>query len=850
MTFCTNCGRKLDDGAIKCDACGSTVTAHKPTPVETVPPGAHSSDDLKTQVGKPSPADKFSTTSGDAKSTAPVGAQVGRVLGGRYQLDQCIGSGGMGEIYRAKRLHIGDTVAVKVLRPDVVDNDKSRQRFYREARAAAMLHHPNAVVIHDFGEDDDGTAYIVMELLVGKSLRQVLVERGHITIGRAYGIVRQTCAALDAGHRNGIVHRDIKPDNIFLLDSNDGADHIKILDFGIAKLADKDLDTLSLEQRLTNIGTVIGTPHYMAPEQCQGEEADSRSDIYSLGVVIYELLTGVAPFIAKTPTGIAIKHVTEQPRSLRELNPNITPGVDKVVLHALEKDPNARPQTALELAREYEAAISDEPDTVRLIKTGEQRLNIAGEDEAQKTEILPGAQKTGETSRTPLTHQGFETIVTPSAGTDKISQPATEMLGANRTAENAPLAGAGIVSEEKGTDKLPPTSQSKTELIDSAQQSKTEKLTDSATEVLGQKQTSPVAPAGTAQTTGPKKSEKAGKDKDKNKDKDKKLPVSAPSTPVQAKAPAVSAVAPATAGSAPKSKMPLIAGVGAVLVVIAAAAWWMMSKGGSATTDQQAVSQATPVQQTETSQQPAPAPTSAYPEVAAPEGMAYVLGGALRIGRDDGEDNEKPAHVSTIKPFFIDKTEVTNGQYQKFIEASGYTAPPSWKDNKFPDGTENLPVTDVSWEDATAYAKWAGKRLPTEEEWEFAARGPEGRIYPWGESWIDGAANIKFNDEAKGQLTPVGEHPLGASPFGILDLSGNAWEWTSSDYVAYPGGSIEAPAKGYKNLKVIRGGSYESTAKYATATLRRGWPAGRKDWPKANLANYIQSGFRCATDAR
>jgi serine/threonine-protein kinase len=171
------------------------------------------------------------------------------VLGGRYQLSQVIGSGGMGEIYRARRLHIGDTVAVKVLRPDVVENEKSRQRFYREARAAAMLHHPNAVVIHDFGEDTDGTAYIVMELLVGRSLRQVLIEEGTIGPLRCYGIIRQACAALDAGHRNGIVHRDIKPDNIILLDSNDGVDHVKILDFGIAKLRDQALDTLSMEQR-------------------------------------------------------------------------------------------------------------------------------------------------------------------------------------------------------------------------------------------------------------------------------------------------------------------------------------------------------------------------------------------------------------------------------------------------------------------------------------------------------------------------------------------------------------------------------------------------------------------------
>ncbi|MEP7342796.1 MAG: serine/threonine-protein kinase, partial [Acidobacteriota bacterium] len=220
-------------------------------------------DHLKTRITP------LSEDGGKPMQVQAIGAQMGRVLGGRYQLDACIGSGGMGEIYRARRLHIGDTVAVKVLRPDVIGNEKTRQRFYREARAAAMLHHPNAVVIHDFGEDTDGTVYIVMELLVGRNLRQLLIDEGTVDQARAYGIIRQAAAALDAAHRQGIVHRDIKPDNIYLLDSHDGADHVKILDFGIAKLHDKALDTLSVEeQRLTNYGTIIGTPHYMSPEQC------------------------------------------------------------------------------------------------------------------------------------------------------------------------------------------------------------------------------------------------------------------------------------------------------------------------------------------------------------------------------------------------------------------------------------------------------------------------------------------------------------------------------------------------------------------------------------------------------
>src|SRR5215813_12470402 len=486
MTFCINCGKNLRAGATQCDACGASIAVASPSLSDA--PTSLNLDAEKTQMSGQTDINSSTGARGSAPIAAAVGAQSGRLLGGRYKLEQCIGSGGMGEIYRARRMHIGDTVAVKVLRADVVEDEKSRQRFYREARAAAMLHHPNAVVIHDFGEDADGTAYIVMELLVGRSLRQVLVQEGTISAVRAYGIIRQASAALDAGHRNGIVHRDIKPDNIILLDSNDAADHVKILDFGIAKVLDnKTLDTHSLEQRLTNVGSVIGTPHYMAPEQCQGEEADSRSDIYSLGVVLYELLTGVAPFLAKTPTGVAIKHVTEKPRPLGEINPSVPEAVDRVVLHALEKDPNARPQTALELAREFENALASEPDTMRFIRSGEsQRITTSmigaiGDPDVARTPTQPGAAVPSQNFETtvspqsapqsfettispPPSAQSFETTVSPSAGADqskKSGDAATEFIPRAQTKSEPPKHGATPSAPSaqalQGTEIVPKT---------------------------------------------------------------------------------------------------------------------------------------------------------------------------------------------------------------------------------------------------------------------------------------------------------------------------------------------------------------------------------------------------------
>ena len=285
-----------------------------------------------------------------------VTSMLGRTIEGKYRLVAKLGAGGMGAVYRAQRLLIGDEVAIKILHAEHVTQPESFERFRREAQAAARLKHPNAVSIYDFGVTTDGLVYLVMELVEGQSLRQIIKQQGPLTPSAAAEIISQVCSALDEAHRQQIVHRDLKPDNIIVNPTLNGL-RTKVLDFGIAKLRDLTAGNL------TQTGSVMGTPHYMSPEQCLGEELDNRSDIYSLGVVLYEMLSGVVPFNSPTSTAVVVQHVNQTPPSLRAINLSISQDLEHVVLHALEKKREARPQTAGILSEELNAAIRG-PSTV------------------------------------------------------------------------------------------------------------------------------------------------------------------------------------------------------------------------------------------------------------------------------------------------------------------------------------------------------------------------------------------------------------------------------------------------------------------------------------------------------
>ena len=284
----------------------------------------------------------------------PVDPLIGKVFDGKYRLEALIGLGGMGAVYRATHLLIDRPVAIKVLRPRFVEDEAARVRFHREARAAGRLQHTNAVTVTDFGSTDDGYVYIVMELLEGRSLRAVLACDAPLEQGRAVSIMLQVSAAVAAAHEAGIIHRDLKPANIFIQQRKHAPPVVKVLDFGIAKVAAESLEE-SDQQSLTLTGVMIGTPRYMSPEQCEGKPLTPAADIYSLGIILYEMLSGTTPFSGSSPLAVAMKHSSETPRSPREFVSNIDPEIEAVVLHALVKDPSLRSANGGEFRRELYA---------------------------------------------------------------------------------------------------------------------------------------------------------------------------------------------------------------------------------------------------------------------------------------------------------------------------------------------------------------------------------------------------------------------------------------------------------------------------------------------------------------
>jgi len=333
MMICPKCGREFPDDTRFCPVDGGTLE-------RGASPSAPTTVERAVKVPAEDPSD-------------PNDELIGRRLFGDYIIQKKLGEGGMGSVYLCSNEGIDQQIAVKVLHGHAAQSEELVQRFNREAKAICRLTHPNIIRVFIFGRTDDDLIYLAMEYVKGRPLRDVIYEAGHLSMPRAIAVMRQSLHALAEAHEMGIVHRDLKPDNIMLTDFRGVDEFVKVLDFGIAKVKEPDGKT---QQKLTQAGVVYGTPEYLSPEQAQAKELDGRSDLYSMGIILYEMVTGHVPFESQTAVAVLAMHVYDEPATpSSKADHPVHPGMERVIMKALAKNPDERYQTAMEFLGDLEA---------------------------------------------------------------------------------------------------------------------------------------------------------------------------------------------------------------------------------------------------------------------------------------------------------------------------------------------------------------------------------------------------------------------------------------------------------------------------------------------------------------
>jgi serine/threonine protein kinase/formylglycine-generating enzyme required for sulfatase activity len=747
----------------------------------------------------------------------------------RYEIQELIGIGGMGAVYRAQHEITKAKVAIKVLRPDLtISNEEGVGFFFEEATKTVSLQHPMIVKVLSADYTPDGSAYMVMEWLDGRTLEQEMKECGVFPLQRLIILLEQIAEAVSYAHRKRIIHRDLKPSNIMLVREESGEESIRVLDFGIAKVLSTTI----------GIGTntrVAGTSYYISPEQTIAQSPiDQSADIYSLGVILYQMLTGQVPFEADTEGQVMDMHRSILPRPLREIRPDIPRAIEDVVLKALSKRPLDRFQTATDFARAFRQAAnlalselvaqSVDATSGEAVPQAEVYLNgkyegRTGEDGWWRKEDMTPRRYLIEVESPRYIRFNRSVDLEPNEELTVVAKLERKQIGELIVSCNAPDAGVEIAGRLAG--KTDQNGRFYLESIDAG----------SYTVRVSHPQ---YLPAETTVTVEVWKQAYAPFQLEIRPRRDLLGPVKRTTGLLVGRT--------RDLASSMMGSLRFLAGRGAqalrrislwvyggIAAAILAGAIVVLVVNRPPRPIPEPVP---PSPEPPPSVAPAPAPAPAPP--APPEGMVYIPGGTFQMGYDmtAGDLQSGPPHQVTVEPFFIDKYEVTTETYLKSKNPTMQVG----------QGEEyKLPMSGMNWREADSFCRSLGKRLPTEEEWEFAARGEDGRIYPWGNKFEADKANVA---DVLGRFAPVGSFPGGDSPFGVSDMSGNAMEWTDSDFNVYEG-SRYRPSGCSEPCKVIRGGAYFDRPEDVTAVFRR-------EYEPSILSRrrnaYAVLGFRCAKE--
>ena len=699
---------------------------------------------------------------GDATTPSLIGEPT---LDARYLLERRLGQGGMGVVFQARHIFLKTSHAIKVILPDLVGNDPMlTTRFRQEALAAAAIRHQNIITVTDFGVVRSTMPFLVMEFVKGRSLQDILATERAMSPQRAWEFISAIASGVGAAHRQGIVHRDLKPLNIMVQDDVPIAEGVKILDFGLAKIKSGELLGSFVQAQTSGL---MGSPFYMAPEQWSDEEPDARADIYSLGVILYQMLSGEVPFKGSSIPSIMKKHLTLPPPSFHSMGVSVPPAIEAVVRHALEKEVEARIDSIPTFLRDLHAAMNSAPVVAAALRPTivmDPNKTVASLDTQP-----PPAPDMSQTAVNPTVAQetNFGASFDSMAGTVSGAQLDKLLEDDSHRKQRE----AGERSEKEQQEKLERMALQAKDLEDRLNRlsgSMPPSLDPEATRVQGS-------------STNPEWAASTG-------------------------APAVSPRRAMVVDITPKRKGPptlLLVGAGLLVLVIGGVGLgaYLMFRSNLIGGD------------------PRPSP-SPIPSPKPKADLVAIDGGTFMMGRNTGPPQETPAHAVSVQQFLMDRTEVTNTEYAEFVRETNHAAPSHWIGNKPPFGQEQWPVVNVSFDDATAFAGWRSNRdgvtyrLPSESEWEYAARnGERNDLYPWGPEWQEKAAVLK-------DATPsaVGSLPAGKNRWGVLDLIGNVWEWTASKASAYPGNRAQVPEK-YEDWVTIRGGCYVSDPGKADAPV-------------------------------